>query len=96
MSEALRYQCLNLDQWRCRRCGRTLGDSGLDGRLITKLDIHHRLMLSQGGPDTIENVVTLCGPNPLGCHGWVHAHPADAYELGLLIRFAYGPPTERY
>jgi hypothetical protein len=39
-------------------------------------------MRSHGGPDTISNLVAL----RTGCHVAVHAHPAVAYDLGLLIR----------
>ncbi len=43
---------------------------------------HHRLMRSHGGPGTVTNCAHLCSP----CHAWVHANPARAYELGLLVR----------
>lgn len=73
--------------YRCERCGWRAG-GGL------RLEAHHRLMVGQGGPDTLENLVALCGPNPRGCHGWVHQHPTEAYACGLLIRQSSGPPAE--
>jgi hypothetical protein len=42
---------------------------------------HHRRMRSQGGPDTVENLLDLCPP----CHRWVHAHPRISYEAGWLL-----------
>jgi len=73
--------------FRCERC-RTFE------RPFTPLECHHRLMRSQGGPDTLENLACLCGPNPRGCHGWVHAHPEEARALGLLIPSWEGPPAQ--
>lgn len=43
---------------------------------------HHRLMRSQGGPGTAENCMHLC----TSCHTFVHAHPAQSYEEGWLLR----------
>lgn len=47
--------------------------------------IHHRLLRSQGGTNAPANLLTLCGSGVTGCHGWVHANPGIAYELGLLV-----------
>ncbi len=47
-----------------------------DGRL----DPHHIQRRSQGGADTVENLVTLCRAH----HRWVHEHPALSKSLGLL------------
>ncbi len=44
------------------------------------LHAHHMRRRSQGGPDTMNNLVTLCA----GHHGWVHDHPAFARMIGLL------------
>lgn len=43
---------------------------------------HHRLMRSQGGLGTLDNCMLLCDEH----HGYVHAHPTEAYEHGWLIR----------
>lgn len=84
----LRPVALARANYRCERCGAT-------GRPGRPLSCHHRLMRSQGGPDTLENLVVLCGlDNTTGCHGWVHKHPEQAYALGLLIRQSSGPPAE--
>ena len=47
-------------------------------------DLHHVKRRSQGGEDTIENLVCLCRPH----HSWVHSNVGKAKELGLL-RSAY-------
>jgi 5-methylcytosine-specific restriction endonuclease McrA len=44
--------------------------------------MHHRLPRSAGGPHTVDNLADLCGSH----HRWVHAHPRESYELGLLVR----------
>lgn len=44
--------------------------------------IHHRLMRSQGGPDTLANAWHLCSV----CHAYIHDHPQESYEAGWLIR----------
>lgn len=43
---------------------------------------HHRLRRSQGGRDTVTNLLHLCKP----CHDFTHAHPQWANEHGYLIR----------
>lgn len=47
--------------------------------------IHHRKI--SGREHTIENCVHICD----ACHRWIHAHPADSYELGWLVRMSYDP-----
>lgn len=61
------------DLWRCqaRIIGVCIGEAH---------HAHHVLPRSRGGPDTLENLVSLCGP----CHVWVHGHPDEATALGLL------------
>lgn len=45
-----------------------------------RIDPHHVLRRSHGGPDTPENLVCLCRAH----HSWVHDHPAQSVALGLL------------
>lgn len=44
--------------------------------------LHHKLMRSQGGGHTEGNLIDVCPP----CHGYIHGHPAWAYERGFLVR----------
>lgn len=76
------------DGYRCVRCGRSL--ASFPGSR------HHRRMRSQSDrthAHDVENLILLCGSGTTGCHGWVHAHPADAYALGLLVH-SYEDPAE--
>lgn len=43
---------------------------------------HHKLRRSQGGKNTLENLLHLCTED----HDRVHAFPAWAYERGWLLR----------
>lgn len=45
-------------------------------------DLHHKQRRSQGGTNTLENLVLLCSE----CHRWVHNNVAEAVKLGLLTR----------
>ncbi|WP_117363768.1 HNH endonuclease [Natrarchaeobaculum sulfurireducens] len=56
--EALRRQTLRRDGYACQRCG-------ADDRT---LQAHHVIPRAAGGPDDLENLVTLCRP----CHGVIH------------------------
>jgi len=55
--ESLRQQILRRDGWRCQSCG-----------TMTNLEAHHREFRSQSGPDSEENLITLCA----ACHARVH------------------------
>lgn len=70
--------------WCCARCGRPAPRG--------ELMLHHRLMRSQGGSDAWPNRVPLC----FRCHDHAHAHPAESYESGLLIRRWQGHPAEPF
>lgn len=56
--EELRRQTLRRDDYACQRCGG--GDQVLQA--------HHVIPRSSGGPDRLENLLTLCRP----CHGVMH------------------------
>lgn len=44
-------------------------------------DVHERISRARGGSILDpSNVLAICRP----CHSWVHDHPAEATELGLL------------
>lgn len=46
---------------------------------------HHRINQSQGGPDTLSNLLLLCGSGTTGCHGIITRNPDDAKWLGYSI-----------
>jgi len=55
--ERLRQQILCRDGWRCQWCG-----------TMSNLEAHHREFRSHSGPDSEENLITLCTAR----HGGVH------------------------
>jgi len=57
LDESLRLAVLSRDDWLCQRCG----SAG-------PLHIHHIHLRSQGGPDLVDNLLTLCWQ----CHDEVH------------------------
>lgn len=73
------------DNQSCTRCGRHGGN------------VHHRRMRSQSPKavvHNVENLIVLCGSGTTGCHGWVHANPAESYENGWLVRSYQEPEFE--
>jgi hypothetical protein len=54
--ESLRQQILRRDDWRCQSCG------------TTNLEVHRREFRSHSGPDSEENLSTLCSE----CHSSMH------------------------
>jgi 5-methylcytosine-specific restriction endonuclease McrA len=56
--EVLRQQVLRRDDWRCQSCG-----------TMSNLEVHHRQFRSHSGPDTEENLITLC----TRCHTLIHS-----------------------
>lgn len=58
----------------CERCGKAGATNA-----------HHRINQSQGGPDTLSNLLLLCGSGTTGCHGWVTANPQEAQQLGMSV-----------
>lgn len=43
--------------------------------------MHHRKLRSQGGTDTVGNLMHVCG----WCHRWVHEHPREARSRGWIV-----------
>lgn len=41
---------------------------------------HHVLPRGRGGPDTLENLISVCVP----CHTFLHDNPVWSYERGVL------------
>lgn len=60
-----------------------------EGRAI---NIHHR-QPRPVGPNTMENLVHLCGSGTTGCHGWVEHNRPKAKDLGLLVSRHSPAPT---
>lgn len=58
--EAVRNNCYERDNYRCRMCGAT----------NVPFHLHHILYRSQGGPHTRENLITLC----FRCHDTAHSN----------------------
>lgn len=76
-SHAVRNGVFDRDRW-CVRCGKTLvkGQGGYS--------IHHLTLRSHGIDNSVEAQILLCGSGTTGCHGWVHAHPAEARVAGWI------------
>jgi 5-methylcytosine-specific restriction endonuclease McrA len=55
--EILRQQILRRDNWRCQSCG-----------MMSNLEVHHKEFRSHLGPDSEENLITLC----TACHSSMH------------------------
>lgn len=53
---------------------------------------HHRRNKSQGGRDTLANLMLLCGSGTTGCHGNVTMNPKWAAESGYTIRGTVDEP----
>lgn len=74
-------------QGRCERCGASSSQFW---------SVHHRRPRGMGGSKRPEvngpaNLILLCGSGTTGCHGWVEANRAEAYNLGLLVRSGMNP-----
>lgn len=75
------------DRYECVRCGQPL-DAHWNGH-----SIHHRIPRSHPFPGLHQpsNLICLCGSGTTGCHGWVHAHPRNAYQYGWLVHMEADP-----
>lgn len=60
--ETLRQQVLRRDGWRCQLCG-----------AMSNLEVHHQRFRSQAGPDSEENLITLC----VSCYAEMHSQRRD-------------------
>ena len=85
-SRAVRALVLERDDHACARCG-----VNIVGRVAS---IHHRVRRSQGGRNTPENLVTLCGSGVTECHGWVHQNITQAKVFGWLLDGTADPALE--
>ena len=71
--EAVRPLVLKRDNYLCCRCG---------SQTCQPLDMHHRRGRGQGGPDTLENLVTLGRP----CHDAVTDRIAADWRDWIVTR----------
>lgn len=63
---------------RCEKCGLALGDIW---------ECHHRKLRSQGGDDSVCNLLALHGDcHNAGSPGSVHSRPGLSYGAGYLVR----------
>lgn len=73
LAPQLRQQVFEADRRRCRLCGVS------EGRAV--LHAHHVVYRSEGGPDALENLLTLC----LECHDTVHSRKRYYQPLAKRI-----------
>ena len=59
------------DRWRCQDCGVRSESRTLSREEGAKLHVHHITPKSEGGKDTMENLITLCEE----CHQKRHSNP---------------------
>ena len=76
----LRALVLERSRGRCECCG-----DPLHGRV----EVHHRKLRSQGGPDAAENLLVLRASH----HAHAHGQPTYSYDRGLLVHCADDPAT---
>lgn len=69
-----------LVRWRdrdsCQRCGTYTADGSL----------HHRQGRGGADPHRAASLALFCGSGSTGCHGYIHAHPAESYRNGWMVR----------
>lgn len=68
---AKHYDLVASDEFACQYC-----------RMAHAVDIHHIIFRSQGGKDTIDNLIGLCR----ACHNKAHAKEITAEELQETIK----------
>lgn len=72
---------LERDGHSCVVCGGALhGTRGLDW------SVHHRKLRSQGGDNSPDNLISVCGHGTAGDHGAIHAAPAKAQKAGWIVK----------
>ena len=78
MDPALRVAVLVRDEYTCQAAVR-----GYPHRCFGRLHVHHIRLRSQGGKDSLENLVSVCG----GAHHQIHnVDRAGAERYGLIAR----------
>ncbi|QIO25467.1 HNH endonuclease [Haloarcula sp. JP-L23] len=72
--ETLRERVLERDNYTCQRCGSESDDVRTQAEV--NLHCHHIIPKAAGGPDVMENAVTLCER----CHKRVHRERSNIHE----------------
>ena len=67
----------------CERCGGVLA--------FETMAAHHRLLRSQGGTDSLSNLMALHHSCHAGDTKSIHAHPHQAYNEGWMVRSGADP-----
>lgn len=49
-------------------------------------NFQHRKNRSQAGGWSPSNGIDVCGSGTTGCHGWIHANPAEATARGWTVK----------
>lgn len=70
-----RAAAIRRDDHRCQAAAAVIAVACAGG-----LHAHHVIRRSQGGPDDIDNLLTVCAAH----HQHIHDHPAEAKSLGFL------------
>ena len=73
------------DGFRCVRCGISLA--------VSAGSRHHRMRRRDGG-HSVAQLILLCGSGTTGCHGYVHAYPANARANGWILPALRKPPLD--
>lgn len=74
MGKKVYTQVRERDLWRCRACGKA-----------ELLEVHHITFRSQGGEDTLENLITLCKHH----HMAAHRYEISKEELHALREYSF-------
>ncbi len=75
MSVRCREKVIKRDRVRCKDCGFT--PRGIYGNAHSWLEVHHIIPLSDGGSNSLENLITLCKK----CH--IKRHNRHCKGLGV-------------
>jgi len=77
LDPALRAETMIRDNYTCQCCG-----AGAEMSMMSKLSIlqsHHKISVSNSGPDTKENITTLC----MVCHTLIHVLGRHSLRFGI-------------
>lgn len=89
MSQPPKAVCDTVDQrdnYQCVICGKSL--------YTTYGSRHHRRMRSHSNKKHVHdvaNLILVCGSGTTGCHGRIHANPAQSYANGWLVHSWQNP-----